>query len=156
MTTDAKQLSLALTAPFPAEAVHFKPLTVKGNKALAAAYLDARAVMQRLDCVFGVGGWKDVYQPVNGGSVVCTLSVRVDGEWVHKTDVGSPSEQPDDGDKMKAAFSDALKRAAVHLGIGRYLYRLPRLWCDYDTQARRFIRPPTLPAWALPSTKQIA
>jgi hypothetical protein len=52
MNTDSKQLSLALTAPFPAEAI----------------------------------------QLVNGGSVVCTLSVKVDGEWVDKTDVGSPSE----------------------------------------------------------------
>lgn len=156
MTTDVKQLSLALTAPFPPDAVHWKPLSVKGNRALAAAYLDARAVMQRLDSVFGVGGWKDAYQLVAGGSVVCTLSVKVDGEWVEKTDVGSPSEQPDDGDKLKAAFSDALKRAAVRLGIGRYLYRLPRQWVDYDPQTRQFVRPPTLPPWALPATKQSA
>jgi hypothetical protein len=79
MNTDAKQLSLALTASFPADAVHWKPLAVKGTRALAAAYLDARAVMQRLDSVSGVGGWKDAYQLVNGGSVVCTLSVKIDG-----------------------------------------------------------------------------
>ena len=157
MNTDAKQLSLALTAPFPADAVHWKPLSVKGNRALAAAYLDARAVMQRLDCVFGVGGWKDAYQLVDGGSVVCTLSVKIGDEWVEKTDVGSPSEQPDDGDKLKAAFSDALKRAAVKLGIGRYLYRLPRQWVDYDPQARQLVKTPQLPAWALPpATKQSA
>ena len=118
MNTDAKQLSLALTAPFPADAVHWKPLSVKGSRALAAAYLDARAVMQRLDCVFGVGGWKDAYTLTGGGSVVCTLSVKIDGEWIDKTDVGSPSELPDDGDKLKAAFSDALKHAAIKLGIG--------------------------------------
>ena len=74
--------------------------------------------------------------------LVFTLSVKVDGEWVVKTDVGSPSEQPDDGDKLKAAFSDALKRAAIKLGIGRYLYRLPRQWCDYDPQRRQFKQPP--------------
>lgn len=153
MTTDAKQLSLLLTAPFPADAVHWKPLSVKGNRALAAAYLDARAVMQRLDSVFGVGGWKDAYQLVNGGSVVCKLSVKVEGEWVEKSDVGSPSEQPDDGDKLKAAFSDALKRAAVKLGIGRYLHRLPATWADYDPQTKRFVKLPTLPAWALPAAK---
>jgi len=153
---EAKALSRALTAPFPADAVHWKPLSVKGNRALAAAYLDARAVMQRLDCVFGVGGWRDAYQLVNGGSVVCTLSVKVEGEWIDKTDVGSPSEQPDDGDKLKAAFSDALKRAAIKLGIGRYLYRLPRQWVDYDPQTRQFVRPHQLPAWALPAAKQSA
>jgi hypothetical protein len=135
-----------LTAPFPADAVHWKPLAVKGNRPLAAVYLDARAVMQRPDSVFGVGGWKDSYRLVNGGSVVCTLSVLVDGVWVEKTDVGSPSEQPDNGDKLKAAFSDALKRAAIKLGIGRYLYRLPRQWVDYDPQSRQFAKPPTLPA----------
>jgi len=156
MNTDSKQLSFLLTAPFPADAVHWKPLAVKGNRALAAAYLDARAVMQRLDCVFGVGGWKDAYQLVNGGSVVCTLSVKVDGDWIDKTDVGSPSEQPDDGDKLKAAFSDALKRAAIKLGIGRYLYRLPRQWVDYDPQRKDFVKPPALPAWALPAAKQSA
>lgn len=156
MTADVKQLSLALTAPFPPDAVHWKPLSVKGNRALAAAYLDARAVMQRLDSVFGVGGWKDAYQLVAGGSVVCTLSVKVDGEWVEKTDVGSPSEQQDAGDKLKSAFSDSLKRAAVRLGIGRYLYRLPRQWCEYDSQRRQFVRPPQLPPWALPATKQSA
>ena len=154
--TDPKQLSLALTAPFPADAIHWKPLAVKGNRALAAAYLDARAVMQRLDSVFGVGGWKDAYQLVNGGSVMCTRSLKIDGEWVHKTDVGSPSEQPDDGDKLKAAVSDALKRAAIKCGIGRYLYRLPRQWVDYDPQAKQFKTTPQLPVWALPATKQSA
>jgi hypothetical protein len=156
MNTDSKQLSLALTAPFPAEAIHWKPLSVKGARALAAAYLDARAIMQRLDSVFGVGGWRDSYQLVNGGSVVCTLSVLVDGKWVEKTDVGSPSEQPDDGDKLKAAFSDALKRAAIKLGIGRYLYRLPRQWVDYDPQTRQFKATPQLPAWALPQASKSA
>ena len=151
-SSNGRDLSLLLTAPFPADAVHWKPLSVKGNRALAAAYLDARAVMQRLDSVFGVGGWKDRYQLVAGGSVVCTLSIKVDGEWIDKTDVGSPSEQPDDGDKLKAAFSDAIKRAAIKIGIGRYLYRLPRQWVDYDGQTKQFVKIPQLPAWALPST----
>jgi hypothetical protein len=155
--SDVKQLSLLLTSPFPADAVHWKPLAVKGNRALAAAYLDARAVMQRLDSVFGVAGWRDRYELVNGGSVVCTLSVKVDGEWIDKSDVGSPSEQPDDGDKLKAAFSDALKRAAIKLGIGRYLYRLPSQWVDFDPQKKQFVKPPALPAWALPAAvKQFA
>jgi len=124
---------------------------LKGNRALAAAYLDGRAVMQRLDSVFGGGGWKDAYELVNGGSVVCTLSVKVDGGWVQKTDVGSPSEQPDDRDRLKAAFPDRLKRAACKLGVGRYLYKLPRQWIDYDSQKKPFVKAPTRPAWALPA-----
>lgn len=153
MTVDTKDLSRLLTAPFPLDAVHWKPLAVKGNRALAAAYLDARAVMQRLDSVFGVGGWSDAYTITPAGSVICKLSVKVGDDWVVKTDVGSPSDQPDGGDKLKAAFSDALKRASVKLGIGRYLYRVPSMWCEWDTQRRQFVRSPTLPAWALPSVK---
>jgi hypothetical protein len=156
MTDDCKQLSLALTAPFPADAVHWKPIVVKGNRALAAAYLDARAVMQRLDQVLGVAGWSDSYQLVNGGSVVCSLSIKVGDEWITKQDVGSPSEQPNDGDKLKAAFADSLKRAAVKLGIGRFLYKLPAQWVDYDPQTKQFQQTPTLPAWAVPAAKQSA
>jgi hypothetical protein len=153
MNADTKQLSLALTAPFPAEMVHWKPLAIKGNRALAAAFVDARAVMQRLDSVFGVGGWKDRFQVIDGGAVMFTLSVCVDGEWVERSDIGSPSEQPDESDRLKAAVSDGLKRAAVKLGVGRYLYRLPRQWVDYDPQSKQFVKTPTLPAWAMPAAK---
>src|SRR6201988_2346453 len=54
---------------------------------------------------------------------------------------------------MKAAFSDALKRAAVKFGIGRYLYRLQAQWVDYDTAKRTFASTPQLPPFALPKTK---
>jgi hypothetical protein len=143
-------LADALAAYFEADEVKFKPAVVSGNRALALGYVTARAVQDRLDQVLGVGGWQDDYEVLEGGSVLCRLRVRLGGEWVTKCDVGSPSEQPDDGDKMKAAFSDALKRAAVKLGVGRYLYRLPQQWCDYDPHKRQFTRPPALPAWALP------
>jgi hypothetical protein len=65
--------------------------------------------------------------------------------------VGSPSEQPDGGDRLKAAFSDALKRAAVKFGVGRYLYRLPAQWVDYDAQKRRFARTPEMPRESTPA-----
>jgi Rad52/22 family double-strand break repair protein len=84
---------------------------------------------------------------------MCRLRLKLGGEWVTKTDVGSPSEQPDGGDRLKAAFSDALKRAAVKFGLGRYLYRLPAVWSDYDPQKKQFSGTPTLPTWALPKAK---
>jgi hypothetical protein len=118
---------------------------------LAICYIDARAVQDRLDVVFGVDGWQDRYVLLPDGSAVCRLRCRIGERWVVKSDVGSPSEQPDEGDRHKAAFSDALKRAAVKFGIGRYLYRLPRQWVDWDAQKRQFVRVPTLPAAALPA-----
>ncbi len=55
------------------------------------------------------------------------LSVRFNGEWNVKSDVGTKQKtvagKPKDKiEKDKAAVSDSLKRAAVHFGIGTYLY----------------------------------
>ncbi|MGL6075110.1 MAG: Rad52/Rad22 family DNA repair protein [Fimbriiglobus sp.] len=143
-------LSARLSAPFAIGEVKFKPQSVKGNRAMALAYIDSRAIQDRLDEVVGVENWQDDYELLPDGSVVCRLQIRVEDRWITKTDVGSPSEQPDGGDRLKAAFSDALKRAAVKYGIGRYLYRLPILWADYDPVKRQFVQPPQLPAPALP------
>lgn len=148
----ADDLTQALSAPFDAREVKFKPGVVSGNRALALAYVDARVIQDRLDEVLGVTGWQDEYECLADGSVVCRLRLRINDEWITKMDVGGQSEQSDEGDRRKAAFSDALKRAAVKFGIGRYLYRLPALWCDYDSHKRQFVRPPALPPSALPQT----
>jgi hypothetical protein len=144
-------LCRALAAPFNPAAVKFKPAVVSGNRAMAMAFVDARTVQDRLDEVVGVEGWQDDYEVLTDGSVVCRLQVCLNGVWLTKVDVGGPSEQPDDGDKRKAAFSDALKRAAVKFGIGRYLYRIPSQWADYDPKKRQFVKTPTLPAFAQPA-----
>ncbi len=143
-------LTQALAEPFEAQEVRFKPQVVSGNRAMAIAYVDARAIQDRLDEVLGVAGWQDEYEVLPDGSVVCRLRLCLGGQWITKMDVGGPSEQPDEGDRRKAAFSDALKRAAVKFGIGRYLYRLPSQWVDFDAQKRQFVRTPKLPPWALP------
>src|SRR5215467_4488356 len=142
-------LTQQLLAPFEANEVKFKPAVVSGNRALALAYVDARVIQDRLDEVLGVLGWQDEYECLPDGSVVCRLRLRLGDEWITKMDVGGPFEQPDEGDRRKAAFSDALKRAAVKFGIGRYLYRLPSQWVDYDPQKRQFARTPTLPPSAI-------
>lgn len=153
MTTDELavfQLGAALAEPFDPGEIKFKPQSVKENRARAVAYIDARVVMDRLDEVLGVDGWQDSYTESAGGGVKCTLCCRFVGNWVPREDVGAESEQPDGDDRRKAAYSDALKRAAVKFGIGRYLYRLPKQWCDYDPQKRLFLREPVLPEWAKP------
>lgn len=145
---DVPSIARALSAPFDDREIKFKPQAVKGNRALALAYIDARAIMDRLDGVLGVENWQDDYQLLPDISVVCRLRLRIGKRWITKTDVGSPSEQPDGGDRLKAAFSDALKRAAVKFGIGRYLYRLPHQWADFNPATKQFVAPPRLPAWA--------
>ncbi len=144
-----------LSEPFAADEVEWKPQTVSkaGDKALAIAYIDARCVMKRLDEVVGIGGWQDHFEMLPEGTILCRLSVRVGDEWVTKEDVGGESDQKDPGDKRKAAVSDALKRAAVKFGVGRYLYSLPGQWVAFDSQYKRLKEVPKLPQWALPKSK---
>jgi hypothetical protein len=141
-----------LALPFDPKDVKVKPQTVKNNRALAMHFIDARLVMDRLDDVVGCENWQDEYTPLGNGSVLCRLSVRFGTEWVSKTDVGGESEQPDSGDRAKSAVSDALKRAAVKFGIGRYLYRIPSRWHDYDPAKKQFASAPPLPDWAIPAS----
>jgi len=148
--SDVKDITARLAQPFEPGEVKWKAQAVKGNRALAVAYVDARVIQDRLDDVLGVEGWQDEYQLLPDNSVMCRLRLKLGRRWITKMDVGSPSEQPDGGDRLKAAFSDALKRAAVKFGIGRFLYRLPQQWCDYDPAKKQFVSTPKLPAFALP------
>jgi hypothetical protein len=143
----------ALAAYFPPEKVKFRAGATSQNWALALAYIDARTVEDRLDYVLGPDGWQTTYDHVGKESVRCTLSVRfVDGgEWITKCDVGSTSDQSDEGDRIKSAYSDALKRAAVQFGVGRYLYSLPQIWVGYDAQKKRLTETPQLPVNCVPS-----
>jgi hypothetical protein len=143
-----RSIAERLAEPFPSHEVQWKAQVVRGTRALAVAYVDARAVEDRLDAVFGVEGWQDSYQVLPNNSVMCKLRVRVGSDWIEKSDVGSQSDQPDEGDRLKSAFSDSIKRTAVKFGIGRYLYRLPQVWCDYDPQTRQLKSTPQLPDWA--------
>src|SRR5438067_6611248 len=145
VTADVESLTQQLLAPFGSNEVKFKPAVVTGNRALALPYVDARVIQDRLDEVLGVAGWQDEYECLPDGSVVCRLRLRLGSEWITKMDVGGPSEQPDEGDRRKAAFSDALKRAAVKFGVGRYLYRLQPIWVDWDPQKKKIVKPPKLP-----------
>jgi hypothetical protein len=142
---DVKEIVKALSAPFDPKDVKFKPQTIQGDRALAVAYVTARGVMDRLDTVLGPENWQDDYEPLPDGNVLCRLKVRLGDEWVIKCDVGGQSEQKDGGDRNKSAVSDALKRAAVKFGVGRYLYNLPLQWCPWDAQKRKWVQTPRLP-----------
>jgi hypothetical protein len=103
--------------PFGYGVTKYRVMNVTKNKekGSVAFYIDARDVMDRLDEVVGCENWQDKYTVLAFSDsewvVECTLVVN----GVAKTDVGS-------GDAPKDAYSDALKRAAVKFGVGRYLY----------------------------------
>lgn len=120
-----------LRAPFPRDAIQWRAQTVTrdGTKALALAYIDARAVMNRLDDVVGPENWQDEYDCVNGRTI-CKLGINVDGVWVWKSDGAGDTQV----EAEKGGISDAFKRAAVKWGIGRYLYDLDAPWVPCETR----------------------
>lgn len=97
---------------------------VKGQTPWAKifCYIDGRAVMDRLDEVFGVGCWSHSIRPVEiagtKGSTLSGIISRLEGDGWHHEDLA----QMTDIEALKGGASGALKRTAVHIGIGRYLY----------------------------------
>ena len=122
-----------LFMPYPAAEIEWRVGSTNNDKSsgLALAYLTARHVMDRLDAVCGPENWQDRYE-FHGARTICYLSIRVDGEWITKADGAGDS----DVEAEKGAISDALKRAAVKWGVGRYLYDLGNIWVDLETAGR--------------------
>lgn len=111
-------------------------------------YVDARFVFDRLDEVIGPHEWQDDITAWEYGGVKATISILVDGHWVSKSDVGIRAGVSDgrggtnDEMKIKGDPSDAIKRAAVHWGIGRDLYRADTVWCNLDQWGNILDDPP--------------
>lgn len=136
-----------LQAPFTDE-VKQRP----GRGGMTFDYIDARAAMARMDDTLGLKGWEFQIQNVIGNVVVGSLTIHTEaGPRTHE-DVGYPNG-PDDDEPLKSAVSDALKRCAIHIGVGRHLYfdatpqQAPR-----PTVAQRAPQAPTdaLAEWACP------
>ena len=120
-------------------------------------YVTARAIMDRLDEVCGPENWRDSYRQGPAGGVLAGIGIRVGDEWIWKWD----GAENTDIEAVKGGLSNALKRAAVKWGIGRYLYRVEESFAIvHDGGAHRGKTkdgktfrwdPPDLPAWALPA-----
>lgn len=122
-----------LSKPFPQAAVHWRaqgtPIERQGRWiAMALAYLDARDVMDRLDEVCGPENWQSEFTETASGRVICRIGVLHGNDWVWKAD-GAGGTQVE---AEKGGLSDALKRAAVSWGIGRYLYRMSAPWVECE------------------------
>ena len=111
---DTHKMSIALKRPFDPKDVKDRP----GPGGRKLYHIDARHVMKRLDEVFGIANWQTKYHETQSGRVMCELSVRINSEWITKSDGAGDTGV----EKEKGAISDALKRSAVLLGIGAYLY----------------------------------
>jgi len=138
-----------LAKPFPETKIHWRigATNARSNggnatKGVPLAYVDARDVMERLDFVMGPQNWQCRY-PFTG---CCELGLRINGEWVWKSNGAGETKM----EAEKGQYSDAFKRAAVMFGVGRYLYGLPNEWVDLDGRGKPK-QPPKLPPWATPN-----
>ena len=121
------KIEMALKRPFDPRKLKWR----KGPGGKELVYITARDVMDRLDQVVGVSGWETSYHEVMG-RVVCQLTLCIEGKYITKCDGADDTAI----EGAKGALSDALKRAAVQFGIGRYLYhpaafngnRKPAVW----------------------------
>lgn len=135
-----------LKAPFPPDSISWRVGATNKDKTkgIALAYIDARDVMNRFDEVCGIN-WQCRYSHVTDKGVVCEIGVKLDGEWLWRSNGAGET----DVEGEKGALSDAFKRAAVLWGVGRYLYDLPNTWVELD-EYKRLKRTPELPDWAIP------
>jgi hypothetical protein len=169
---NVEDVAKKLQAPFDPSDIEWKPQT-SGIKTdgrafvLAVPYITNRAIQKRLDDVFGVFGWGNEYKPSpDGKGFLCGITISLDGKSVTKWD-GSENTAIE---PLKGGLSGSMKRAAVQLGIGRYLYELPEFWAKcvstdsysqdgYENLIRKgkklnkniAWKNPELPEWARPS-----
>jgi len=126
-----------LKKPFPSSEIRWRVaqcgISSQGTPwAQVLAYIDARAAMDRLDDVVGQENWKNEFRQVDGYKM-CRVSIHTGSEWVYKED----GAENTDIEAEKGGLSDAFKRACVHWGIARYLYRLPATWAECSTEKQR-------------------
>jgi hypothetical protein len=80
-------------------------------------------VVERLNEVFGLNGWRVVNEVVeNGRMVVVKGALKIPKYNVHIEQYGG-NDNPDRGDAYKGACTDALSKCASYLGIGMDVYK---------------------------------
>ena len=117
-------------------------------KVLVFTYVQARAIQNRLDAVLGGQNWYDFYSAGPAGGVICSLTLRINAEWITKQGMAENTQI----EAVKGGESEALKRAAYKWGIGRYLYEMPEKWCEAVVKGKGVMlsERPSLPEWAYP------
>ena len=95
------------------------PNKVNPTHVILVGYVDSRQVQQLLDDVCGPENWSDDYYE-SKGKQFCKIGIRINNEWVSKSDSGEPSSMS----STKGESSDSFKRAAVKWGINRTAYKV--------------------------------
>jgi len=125
-----------LREPFAFKDVEWKVQITTQDKAkgMAVAYIDSRAIQNRLDEAIGAFNWQNSFIPWHGNSQLCGISVYDEerGDWITKYD----GAENTDIEPIKGGLSDSTKRAACLWGIGRYLYEIPSIWVEIEQRGK--------------------
>lgn len=132
-----KEVLEQLSRPFEDHEIEWKIENVIQNyygktqyQGIGFGYIDARAIQRRLNEVCGLN-WSSSYQAHLLDQVIlfeCTIGIYVNNEWIYRTD--GVELEIGGIERGKSAYSNALKRAAVHFGIGHFLYELDTVYID--------------------------
>lgn len=138
-TGDLAAVIAALKVPFDSKIIEFKPgkVSADGTRALALAFVDMRAYLDRLDEV--CPEWTsavNVHITNDKVVVVCQIWITVNGITLQRSSTGEAKLT--DMNAVTSAEAQAFKRTCVMLGLGRSLYALPQVWVNYDSQKKKF------------------
>lgn len=125
-----------LEKPFLDDELEFRVGATNSDKTkgLALAYIQARAIQNRLDEVVGIENWRVSYKEINGG-FLAKLELKINNEWIAKEDGANVT----DYEAIKGGISSAFKRAASIWGIGRYLYEIESQWLPIEQKGKAYI-----------------
>jgi len=142
---ERKRVIAQLSEPFVFNDVRWRVIQATKDKkrGLVVPYIKACVIIDRLNSVLGEGCWSRTYQQytienipatVEGKSVlkgkialICEIEIPGIGR-----NSGTGEMWSDDANALTSADSQAFKRSAECFGIGLYLRRVEKLWCDID------------------------
>lgn len=119
-----KEMYDKLSAPFPSEA-----MTEDTSRGFALTSIKAQYIIERLNSVFGVDGWEAKPQVLfNDKETGCGVHVSLVARYpglapIARHVISGCKPKKDPGDLLKSAMTDAICKAASHLGVGNEVYK---------------------------------
>jgi hypothetical protein len=120
-----------LRGPFPKESTMVKVQSYSKDKtkAMLVLYLSHTDVYERIEQVDPAWSCEVTKEAAGKEGVSVRMKMTIKG--VSRENVGQ-------GEDEKSAYSDALKRAAMLFGVGRYLYDSALVWIPFDQNRDKF------------------
>lgn len=136
-----EEIIAKLTAPFRLEEVNWRVIstTKDKKKGLIAPFLRTGYILDRLNSALGFGRWNKRLGEIRldvttkdgtvRSKIAMTCQLEIPGVGLNAS-TGECWAEEDNA--VTSCEAQAFKRAAQNLGIGAYLFRIPKFWADID------------------------